>query len=188
MSEKAANAIHFLISLAFGIGIGFYANCRYNGHASKTNTDVQVDSVKTQVDTNTVVSPEPSDVQEKDTVYIRVPVPAKPGTHSVEYVPVHDTTYIDVPIPVVQKTYEDSTYRAVVSGPAIADCGPRLDSLSIYNKTVTVYQTKTVYSEPSRWSIGVQAGYGASKEGLSPYIGIGIQYSLWTPKRRRISP
>lgn len=28
------------------------------------------------------------------------------------------------------------------------------------------------------WSLGVQSGAGATKQGISPYIGIGIQYSL----------
>ena len=30
----------------------------------------------------------------------------------------------------------------------------------------------------SRWGIGVQAGYGASRQGLSPYIGVGVSYNL----------
>ena len=85
----------------------------------------------------------------------------------------------------MEKVYVDSTYRAVVSGPALSGYGPALDSISVFRKTVTVYQTKTVYSEPSRWGIGIQAGYGASKDGLTPYIGIGVQYNLWSPKKRR---
>lgn len=32
----------------------------------------------------------------------------------------------------------------------------------------------------SRWGIGVQAGYGASRQGLSPYIGVGVSYNILT--------
>ena len=93
-----------------------------------------------------------------------------------------------LPVLLEQKVYEDSTYRAVVSGPSIEQYGPRLDSISIYSRKTTVYQTKTVYVEPSRWSIGIQAGYGASKDGLTPYVGIGVQYALWARKRGKTPP
>lgn len=32
------------------------------------------------------------------------------------------------------------------------------------------------YSSRKNWGIGIQVGYGASKDGLSPYLGIGISY------------
>lgn len=127
-------------------------------------THVQVDSVKTQVDTTTAVAPDPSETR-RDTVYIRVPVsgPKLPGNvpklpESVpefpetvpefpESVPELPDSTIYIPLILEQKVYEDSTYRAVVSGPAIDQYGPQLDSISVYRKTVTVYQTQTVYVE-----------------------------------------
>ncbi len=157
--------------------------------------DVQVDSTVTQIDTATAVAPDPAEERIHDTIYIRVPIPAPsvPGSEenvpeSPGSVPPVEDSVVYVPVILEQKVYEDSSYRAVVSGPAIAGYGPRLDSISTYNKTVTVYQTKTVYVEPSRWSIGIQAGYGASKDGLTPYLGVGVQYRLWAPKRRKAPP
>lgn len=153
--------------------------------------DVQVDSTVTQVDTTTAIAPDPADTRPRDTVYIKVypPEPSVPESH--ESVPETEDSVLYLPVVIEQKVYEDpdSTYRAVVSGPALSEkYGPRLDSIQVYSRTTIQYQTKTVYVEPSRWSIGIQAGYGASKDGLTPYIGIGIQYNLWNPKARRSPP
>lgn len=32
----------------------------------------------------------------------------------------------------------------------------------------------------NKWSIGIQAGYGATLQGLSPYVGIGGQYNIFS--------
>lgn len=166
--------------------------------------DVQVDSTVTQIDTTTAIAPDPADTRPRDTVYIKVYLSKKepeiaesvpkiaesvPETH--ESVPETKDSVLYLPVVIEQKVYEDldSTYRAVVSGPALSEeYGPRLDSIQVYSRTTIQYQTKTVYVEPSRWSIGLQAGYGASKDGLTPYLGVGVQYRLWAPKRRKAPP
>ena len=190
MKEKIKNIVLFLVAVGIGAAVVILADRRSCGKPQGDDTQTQVDSVKTQVDTTTAVAPEPSESRDKDTVYIKVyltrpsaPVPTVQAPSDTTHGPADSVLYI--PIKLEQKVYEDSTYRAVVSGPAIEQYGPRLDSISVYRRTVTVYQTKTVYSEPSRWGIGIQAGYGASKDGLTPYIGIGVQYNLWSPKKRR---
>ena len=74
--------------------------------------------------------------------------------------------------------YEDSLYRAVVSGYV----DPRLDSMVVYPKTV--YQTVTndiyhpviVKPKKKRWGIGLQAGYGYPG---GFYVGAGVSYDLW---------
>lgn len=193
--NKAINALQVIAACFIGMLVGYFAHSKYGRHDGGGEPTVQIDSTSVQVDTATTDSPEPSDVRPKDTVkikvYIRVPVPSDSGTddaaHVLDSVATPDVSYKDsivyVPAVLQQKVYEDSTYRAVISGPAIAEYGPSLDSISVYRKTVTVYQTKTVYREPSPWGIGIQAGYGASKDGLTPYIGVGITYTLWSPRR-----
>lgn len=84
---------------------------------------------------------------------------------------------VEVEVAMERKTYQDSTYRAQVSGPAIGGLHPSLDWIEVYNKTT--YNTTTV-KKTGRWGLGVQVGYGAYKEGLSPYIGVGISYNLIT--------
>lgn len=85
----------------------------------------------------------------------------------------HDT--VEVEVPMERRVYqEDSLYRAVVSG-----WRPSLDSLTIWPKTTTVTITKTVpVPDRRRWGIGLQAGYGAGKNGLTPYVGVGVGYDL----------
>lgn len=75
-----------------------------------------------------------------------------------------------VPIRITQKEYQTDDYRAWVSG-----YNPALDSIHIFRKTLSVTQ-----KQPSRrFGIGITAGYGIGKNGLSPYVGIGGYYRIW---------
>lgn len=81
---------------------------------------------------------------------------------------------VEVEIPIERKVYGDSTYRAYVSGYM-----PSLDSLVITMPQQMIY----IHEKKRRWSVGLQAGYGVSMAGgvrLSPYIGIGITYNLFS--------
>ena len=80
----------------------------------------------------------------------------------------NDTTFIQLPRE--QKIYTGENYKAWVSG-----YRPKLDSLNIYQKTIIKEVTNTV---EKKWGIGVMGGYGVTKEGLSPYIGIGLYYKI----------
>ena len=74
--------------------------------------------------------------------------------------------------------YEDSLYRAVVSGYV----DPQLDSMTVYLRTVyqvetnDVYHPVTIKSKKKRWGFGLQAGYGYL--GVF-YVGVGVSYDLW---------
>lgn len=88
-----------------------------------------------------------------------------------------DTIHVgDTVLPVEQKIYRDSDYTAYVSGYM-----PVLDSISLYPRTVTVTNEiyRTMQVKPRRWSLGITAGYGLSKDGLSPAIVAGISYRIW---------
>lgn len=79
-------------------------------------------------------------------------------------------------IPISQKVYEDSTYKAVVSGYNVS-----LDEILIFpqKEIITVKQA----SKPKRWSVGVHAGYGVALKGTPqfvPYVGIGVSYNLFS--------
>ena len=77
-----------------------------------------------------------------------------------------------------QVVYSDSSYRAVVSGYV----DPRLDSMTVYLRTVyqvetnDVYHPVTIKSKKKRWGFGLQAGYGYL--GVF-YVGVGVSYDLW---------
>ncbi len=76
----------------------------------------------------------------------------------------------DVVLPVTQKTYEGDGYKAFVSG-----YDARLDSLLVSKELTTVIRTAT-RTKRKHWgfSAGVQAGYGVTKNGMSPYAGVGV--------------
>lgn len=73
-----------------------------------------------------------------------------------------------------QIRWEDSLAVVYASG-----VDPRVDSVihftqnQIITKEIPVIQVKR-----TRWGIGVQAGMGADKNGLTPYVGVGVSYNL----------
>ena len=198
MRDHLITFLEFLAAAFIAAIVTMCADRHIRPHAGPEAGTVQIDSVKAQVDTSTAVSPDPSETRPLDTVYIKVylpapsvPAPADSVPEVADSVPAPADSVLYLPVVIEQKVYEDpdSTYRAVVSGPALSEeYGPRLDSIQVFSRLTIQYQTKTVYAEPSRWSIGIQAGYGASNEGLTPYLGIGVQYQLWSPKTKRRSP
>jgi hypothetical protein len=88
-----------------------------------------------------------------DTVYIDNPVPYKVETIKTEYVYLPsepsppDTVYMNkeivkvdsvkVAIDIERKVYQDSTFKATISGPRIGNYGPILDDINIYSRTET---------------------------------------------------
>lgn len=77
---------------------------------------------------------------------------------------------IIVTLPVERKVYEDSLYRAVISG-----IHPSLDTISVRS----TYRTVTVTRDRMpRLTFGIQAGGGFDGKSIRPYIGVGVQYNL----------
>lgn len=83
----------------------------------------------------------------------------------------HRNDSVKVRIPISQKVYEDTLYRAYISG-----YEPNLDSITIKQKTT--YITHTIRDKESRFRIGLQAGYGLTPKGMQPYVGVGLSYRL----------
>lgn len=159
--------IPIIIAVAVIASLASYHKGYKKGISKAVETIITVRDTLTLTDTIHTVEPKYIAVRTMDT--IRVPVPVQGKT---------DTVWAELPRE--QKIYQDSTYLAYVSG-----YDPRLDSIDVYRKTTTITVNNVVkeYTNP-RWSIGVQAGYGASKAGLSPYIGVGVQYNLINIKGR----
>lgn len=86
-----------------------------------------------------------------------------------------DTIHIgDTVVKREQTYYEDSLYRAWVSG-----YRPRLDSLQIFPRTVYQNVTNDIYHtitpKKKRWGLGLQAGYGYPG---GWYVGAGVSFNL----------
>ena len=151
---------YILLGVIAGIVI-----CLLNGWVScHRTTDKEVITITdTLVLTDTIIKfqPKPYKVTIIDTIYL----PQQPQTPQQPQI---DT--------LIRKevTYKDSTYTAVVGG-----IEPYLKSIEIYPKTIYVNNnTTTTIKVRSRFGLGVQAGYGYGRNGLQPYVGVGVQYNL----------
>ena len=142
--------------------------CLLNGWAScHRTTDKEVITITdTLVLTDTIIKfqPKPYKVTIIDTIYL----PQQPQKPQKPQKPQYDTLIRQEVI------YKDSTYMAVVGG-----IEPYLKSIEIYPKTIYVNNnTTTTIKVRSRFGLGVQAGYGYGRNGLQPYVGVGVQYNL----------
>lgn len=126
--------------------------------------------------------------------------PSAPPEHVTREIILHDTTRVRTPVylPIIsrpaglllvpvagdtirrndtlfvqvereQREYSDTTFRAWVSG-----YEPRLDSIEVYNRTIV----REVVRDSSPWSLGVTAGVGAGRDGLTPFVGVGVSYNF----------
>ena len=115
----------------------------------------------------------------RDTVQDTVLVPRK------VYITRIDTIYLDSPddtvkvealIPIERKVYQTANYKATVEG-----YKPSLVDMQIDQQTQYITKPEIHYEKNRpRWGIGIQAGYGITDRGLSPYLGIGVQYNIFS--------
>ena len=120
-----------------------------------------------------------------DTVRYPLPVPYDSTVLRYINVTVFDTVQISpdssridsmtAKLPITQKCYQDSTYKAYVSG-----FQPKLDSCIVFPRTLTVTKTLTKYSSPKqkKFGWGPQVGIGITPKGVLPYAGLGFFYKF----------
>lgn len=80
-----------------------------------------------------------------------------------------DSIIIDMPSK--QSIYKSDEYTAYVSG-----VNSRLDSIFVYPK----HEIVTISKPPNHWHIGITGGIGAANKVMSPFIGVGLMYSLFS--------
>lgn len=128
-----------------------------------------------------------------DTISIDKPVLITKDSIRVEYVYIKlkpDTVFVDreqiviktdsvqVPVNFERRTYGDDRYRAVVSGAAIGDMHPSLESIDIYQKTEirTISYNAPTFRPYIRGSIGNQSiGIGGGVS-IKDRVDIDVQY------------
>jgi len=124
------------------------ASCYICGHRRglKGATEGQI-AVKTDTlyvrDTVRLEKPVPKFVYSRDTMLIPI----------VDTIRVSDTVYITAECE--YKVYEDSLYRAVVSG-----FRPSLEEIDIYRREKIVTVTTTAVREQPKWGFGISLGPG----------------------------
>ena len=147
----------YLLITVLAFGLGWCSRSPTNRTIVNYDTVTSVHVVtKVDVDTMYILSPQPylAWVSDSDTIHA-----SDTCYHLREY-----------------KEYQDSNYYAKVSGVA-----PRLDEIRVYPRTI--YQTEYIYHDitqkPKRWGIGLSAGYGVGKNGLTPVLAVTVNYNLW---------
>ena len=161
MNKKITFCFSVLLILATFFMLGFIIGQK---HPQK----LPVEPIKVKVDTlvihDTTMSYRPIYVDRVKLDSVLVPV--------VDSVKIHDTTFVYLEREKV--TWRDSLCEVYVSGIMAS-----VDSVRHFQeyKYITIEKQVPVKVK-SHWGLGVNAGYGAGKGGLTPYVGIGISYNL----------
>lgn len=164
-----------LLVLLAVVALSFFGG--YKAAMSRFPDISEVTDTTTVFDTIPYYKPVP-----KDSIvlkYVQVPVPVNAQENYAdanENQANPDTATISIPIE--RLVYEeDSTYYAVVSGPALGGYHPSLDTLKVYSKTVTIEKTRTVTSyKPYKWSVGP---FVSQEVGMDHYAAkVGVEADL----------
>lgn len=155
---KFTHIIYYTVIMAVGILIGAYIADREN-----KETECLEGSREVFYDTIPCYYPVP-----RDSVVVRYEVATLPRIDTVLATISADT--VPVLVPISTMSYEDSTYRAYISG-----YHARLDSIFIFPRREVI----TFRPQPKRWAVGLTAGYAFTPHGFQPYLGVGITCKLW---------
>ena len=161
MNKKITFCFSVLLILATFFMLGFIIGQK---HPQK----LPVEPIKVKVDTlvihDTTMSYRPIYVDRVKLDSVLVPV--------VDSVKIHDTTFVYLEREKV--TWRDSLCEVYASGIMAS-----VDSVRHFQeyKYITIEKQVPVKVK-SHWGLGVNAGYGVGKGGLTPYVGVGISYNL----------
>ena len=182
------------IILATIIVVAIFATLLYSIRLASVKRDVPpVEVLKTVVDTVWFERPQPMATAVKTatvklphmvfverTAYDSLAYHGKNSTSDANYsTPRVDSLClqdsITMTIDIESCIYEDSLYRAQVSGPVIGDLHPALDWVEVYNRT-------TVQTITRRKRFAITAGVGAActPKGFQPTVGVQVGVILWS--------
>ena len=161
------------IAFCFCILIGLMTYDFYLTHKLIKQTKAEIVEihdtiVKTRTDSFFIQSPI---VYKVDTLKVR--------TESVWSQQIEDS--VQVELPYIRKEYRDSTYRAWVSGYQDVN----LDSIRVFqhNKIVQINNNiERIKYKNKHWHIGpsVGVGYDFTNNRVVPYLGVSVQYSIFS--------
>lgn len=161
MNKKTTFLVNALLILACVFLFGFLIGLK---HPQKS----PVEPIKMKVDTlvihDTTMSYKPIYVDMVKLDSVLVPV--------LDTMMIHDTTFIYLEREKV--TWRDSLCEVYASGIMVS-----VDSVRHFqeHKYITI-ETQVPVKVKSHWGLGINAGYGVGKGGLTPYVGVGISYNL----------
>ena len=81
---------------------------------------------------------------------------------------------VSLALEIETRVYEDSLYRAQVSGPAVAGYHPTLDWIETYSRTQTITRTRR-----NRFAVTAGVGAAYTPRGIQPTVGVQVGVVLW---------
>lgn len=155
------NSVIILLALMVVGAAGFIAGRKTAKKGAETDI---VERVDTLVIRDTIVSYKPRYITRRviDTTYVPMP----------EYIERNDTIFAVMERE--QVVWEDSLARVYASG-----IDPQVDSVLHYRTERVINHIIPVKANP-RWGVGLQGGVGVGKGGVTPYVGVGVQYNILT--------
>ena len=153
------NSVILLFALLIVGAAGFIAGRKT---AKTGGFETIVERVDTLVIRDTIVSYKPKYITRR--VVDSVPFPV------TDTIRMKDTLFLVLPRE--QVVWEDSLARVYASG-----INPQVDSVMHYRTEKVINHIIPVKVNP-KWGIGIQGGVGVGKGGLTPYVGVGVQYNI----------
>lgn len=161
MNKKTTFLVNALLILACVFLFGFLIGHK---HPQKSPVEPTKAKVDTLVIHDTTMSYRPIYVDRVRLDSVLVPV--------LDTMMIHDTTFVYLEREKV--TWRDSLCEVYASGIKAS-----VDSVRHFQeyKYITI-ETQVPVKVRSHWGLGVNAGYGVGKGGLTPYVGVGISYNI----------
>ena len=161
-----ASMLSKITYLVVGVAAGYIASmlCNSAGCSRIDEPTIIRDTIITlRFDTIKIDRPQPYKVVIRDTVEVNMP-----RNDDAQLPPsVGEWLYAET-------TYKGEHYTAVVEG-----IGAYLKSIEVYPRTeIRTITTTMPVVKKTRWGVGVQMGESNKKNGVQPYIGIGLSYNL----------
>lgn len=165
------------------LACGFLLGRRTAGPVVAVTETVRVDTVYRDRPVAARIERHPVTISVPRLLFAGQPRPPRAAADTTEVtMPADDSMAVTAPdsvtvqVQIETRIYEDSLYRAQVSGPVVGPLAPSLDWISVRDRTRTV--TETVVR---RHRFAVTAGVGAAwtPEGVRPTVGVQVGVVLW---------
>jgi hypothetical protein len=149
------------IGIAVAILILFLFDRRIPRNAPQEPQSVKVDTLFVR---DTIKVTQPKFITRRVVDSVLVPV--------TDTIRLRDTLYVFLEREQIR--WEDSLSVVYASG-----VRPEIDSVIHYaERMVIVKEIPVVRVKKTRWGVGIQAGAGATRDGLTPYVGVGVSYNI----------
>ena len=157
--EKVMTILCVILLILIGILIG-------QKHRQKSPLEPTEIKVDTLIVRDTIMQYKPIFVDKIKVDSVLIPVK--------DTIVIRDSVYIYMDREKI--TWRDSLCEVYASG-----IMPQVDSVRHFAeyKYISI-ETQVPVKVKSHWGLGVNAGYGVGKGGLTPYVGVGISYNLLT--------